>query len=211
MMFFDPRRAKRGPGGVLRRDLQLFLVLLLGIQPPPDVFHEARFGERLVKERFQLRGYGQAVDRAGLLLGDSADGLLLHEPALQRVDRRQAVVLGLERAQVGGYPEQLADEILDVRRQFDNEIGLLFARQRAGVSPGVKQALRQRRVGRLQLLQERLVQASQSFLAVQVLKREPKPEIELIRTGMHLVGSAWKNRSLNSTSGLNSTSRKAGW
>ena len=53
----------------------------------------------------------------------------MHEPALQRVDGRQAVVLGLERAQIGGNPEQLADEILDVRRQFDNEIGLLFARQ----------------------------------------------------------------------------------
>ena len=44
MMFFDPCRAKRGPGGVLRGDLELPLVFLLGIQPPGDVFHEARFG-----------------------------------------------------------------------------------------------------------------------------------------------------------------------
>ena len=42
-------------------------------------------------------------------------------------------MLGLERAQFGGYAEQLTDEILDMRRELDDEIGLLFARQRAGV------------------------------------------------------------------------------
>src|SRR5579864_3509005 len=73
-----------------------------------------------------------------------------------------------------------------MRRQFDNQIGLLFAREDTGVVPGIQQALRQRRVGRLELLQERFVQAGQSLLVIQVLKREPKPEIEMIRTGMHL-------------------------
>jgi len=71
------------------------------------VVHEARLGQRFVKEGFQFRGYGQAVDGAGLLPGDAANGLLLDEPALQRVDRSEAMVLGLERAQVGGYAEKL--------------------------------------------------------------------------------------------------------
>ena len=75
-------------------------------------------------------------------------------------------------------PKQLADEILYVRRQFDNQIGLLFAWQRA--KAGVTQSLRQGRARRIQLLEERLVQACESLLAVQVLKREPKPEIEPI-------------------------------
>jgi len=105
MMLFDPCRRKRGPRGILRGNLELPLVFLLGIEPAPDVFHEARFGERLVKERFQFGGDCQAVDRAGLLLGDAADRLLLNEPALQCVDRRQAVVFGLEGAQVAGNPE----------------------------------------------------------------------------------------------------------
>jgi hypothetical protein len=33
---------------------------------------------------------------------------------------------------------------------------------------------------------ERLIQTSQTLLFIQVFKREPKPQIELIRTDMHL-------------------------
>ena len=38
----------------------------------------------------------------------------------------------------------------------------------------------------MEVLPERFVQTGEAFLAVQVLKREPKPEIELISTGVHL-------------------------
>jgi hypothetical protein len=95
------------------------------------------------------------------------------------------VVLGLERAQVGGDAEKLADEILDVRRQFDDEIGLLFARERAGIQSSICQALTERLVGRMEVIEERLIQTSQTFPFIQVFKRESKPQIELIRTGMH--------------------------
>ena len=72
-------------------------------------------------------------------------------------------------------PKKLADEILDMRRQFDDEIGLLLTRQRAGVRSGVQQALTERRVGGMQLLKERLIQTSQAILFIQVFKRESKP------------------------------------
>ena len=186
MMLFDPRRTKRSPRGILRGDFELRLMFLLGVQPPRDVFHEARLGERLVEESFQFRGHGQAVDRAGLLLGNAADGLLLHELALQRVDGRQTVVLGLERAEVGGYAEKLTDEILHMRRQLDNQVGLFFARKRTRVIPGIKQLLRESWICRMEVFLERLIQTSQTFLFIQVFKRKSKPQIELISTGMHL-------------------------
>jgi hypothetical protein len=75
-------------------------------------------------------------------------------------------MLGLKSPQVAGNPEQLADEILNVRRHFDNQLGLLFARQNAGVSPGIEQPLRQRRVGGTQLIEEYIVQTRKSLLAV---------------------------------------------
>jgi hypothetical protein len=38
----------------------------------------------------------------------------------------------------------------------------------------------------LQLLQERLIQAGEALLAVQVFKRKPESEIQLICIGVHL-------------------------
>jgi hypothetical protein len=38
----------------------------------------------------------------------------------------------------------------------------------------------------LQLLQERIIQAGQALLPVQVLKGESKSQVELVRTGVHL-------------------------
>jgi hypothetical protein len=91
MMLFNTRRTQRSPRGVLRCDFELRLVFLFRvrpIQPSRDVIHEARFGQRFVEESFQLRGDSQTVNRAGLLLGDPTNRLLLHEPAFQSVDGR---------------------------------------------------------------------------------------------------------------------------
>ena len=80
---------------------------------------ETLLGERAIEQRFQLGGERRAVDRARLFLGDSADGFFLNEFALQRVQRFERVVPRLQRAHLGRDPEQLADEILDMRRQID--------------------------------------------------------------------------------------------
>ena len=82
------------------------------------------FGERLVEQRLQLSAERRSVDRRRLLRGHSADGLLLDEFALQRIQRFERVVPRLQRANFGGDPEQLADKILDVRRQVDDQIGV---------------------------------------------------------------------------------------
>jgi hypothetical protein len=97
-------------------------------------------------------------------------------------------MLGLETSQVAGNPEQLADEILHVRRHFDEKLGLLLAGKSARVCPGIEQALRERRVSCTQLFQEYFVQARQPLLAVQILKRESKLKVELVKSGMHLQG-----------------------
>jgi hypothetical protein len=86
------------------------------------------------------------------------------------------MMLGLERPQVRGDSEQLADKILNVRREFDNQLGLLLALKCARVGTSAKQTLTERLIGRLQLFEEGLIEARQTFPLVQVFKREPKPE-----------------------------------
>src|SRR6185295_5061162 len=143
-----------------------------------------------------------AIDRTGLILGDAADGFFLYEPALQRVNRCQAVVLGLERAQRAGDSEQLADKILDMGREFNDQIRLLFAIQRTQVFACGNKPLQEGCVYHLKMLAESGVQTHQSFAPVEVLKRESKLKIELSRTGMHQIGLARKSRpSLTSRKG----------
>src|SRR5579871_5821769 len=100
---------KRGPGRVALRESQFRRVRFLVFKPRGNVAHEARFGQRLMKLRFEFEGRGCAVDRRGLLLRDSADGLLLDELALERVERRERIVSLLKGRELRSDPEQLAD------------------------------------------------------------------------------------------------------
>ena len=88
--------------------------------------------------------FGRRAPRPRLL--DPLDRAALHEQPLHRVERRQRVVPRLQRADLGGDAEQLADEILEMRRDIDQQVGFGFARRarpgraRAAISRSCKAA-----------------------------------------------------------------------
>src|SRR6185295_16795792 len=73
-------------------------MLGLVFEPMRDVLDETLLGQWLAEERFQFRTERSAVDERCLLCGHPADGLLLNELALQRVEWRQRIVFRLQGA-----------------------------------------------------------------------------------------------------------------
>ncbi len=98
--------------------------------------------------------------------------LALDELALDRVERRQLVVLRLQRPHVGLDAEERAQEVLEMRPERDQEFGLLLAREvrRARTCGG--ESGRQRRVGLLQVGDEQLVDAGRARRRIEVRERE---------------------------------------
>ena len=68
----------------------------------------------------------------GVLAGD---GLPLNEAALDGVERREFVVALLQFAAVFLNAEEPADEVFQIRRDFDDQFRSLFQGERCGVAP----------------------------------------------------------------------------
>ena len=71
--------------------------------------------------------------------------LALHELALDDVERRELVMPRLERAHLVADAEQRGEEVLEMRRERDQELGLGLAVERIGRVAGGGEARRQRR------------------------------------------------------------------
>ena len=78
--------------------------------------------DRAADQRIQLSGEPRAVERRGILFLHSLDRTALNEEPLYRIERRQLVMTRLQCPHIGRDAEQPAKEILDMRRQIDNEV-----------------------------------------------------------------------------------------
>ena len=78
----------------------------------------------------------------------------------------------LQRENLARNAEQFADEILDVRREGDDQSGEFFAGQRIGIGAGRKQAGPKRFVGCSELAEKRFVDTHQAFPVVQILETQ---------------------------------------
>ena len=77
---------------------------------------------RLADQRLELARQRRAVDARPRRFLDPLDGAALHEQALDRIERRQRVMPRLQRPHLGRDAEQLAEKILEMRRQIDQQI-----------------------------------------------------------------------------------------
>ena len=98
----------------------------------------------------------------GVGLLDLLDRAALHEQPLDRIERRQLVVPRLQRPHLGGDAEQLADEILEMRREIDQQVGFSLAVERLGCGARRHQPVVQRHVGRGEMRDKGAVEPHQT-------------------------------------------------
>ena len=138
------------------------------VEPSRNVLDKIFLRQRPVKQRLEFRFKRRAIDRARLLDTDAANGLFLNEFALQRKQGLSRVVPRLKFAHLGADSEQLAQKILDMRRQIDHQIGLKPARKSSAAS--VFEPRCERGIYASEIFNESRVQTDQSLTDIQILE-----------------------------------------
>src|SRR5690606_19219492 len=119
---------------------------------------------------------GRAVERGGFFRFHLTQCLALYEAAAAFVDRRELVVAGGERRDFGPNAEELADEVLEMRRERDQELRLGFGRQgvrirAGGLGPGGQSGVR-----RPQRLAERGIEPQKAVARVEIAELETESQ-----------------------------------
>src|SRR5712691_4860182 len=177
-------RRQRRPGGVFERHLERQLVRRLVVEPARHPFGIAQFagehplarGEisgRAADQRLQLLRQLVAIELGGVGLLHLLDGAALHKEALHRKKRRQLVVRSLQRADLMGDAEQLADKIFEMGRQIDEEVGFRLAVDRIGRGARRHQPIVQRHLARREMRDKGAVEPNQPDALVKIGKTEP--------------------------------------
>ncbi len=174
-----PVGRQRRPGRVSRRDLERLLVGILLIHPNRDMPREGFLGQRLAEPLFEIASRRVGVDRRRLLLRHAFHGAALHEQTLYGVKRRQCLMPRLQRARLFADAEQLGDEILEMRRQVDQQFGFDLGFELGGIAPPRHHAIEQINVARFNVCDKRRVELFQPVAAIQIFKTQPVPQGEV--------------------------------
>lgn len=159
---------ERGPGGVLRGEIEMMLVIRFGGEPLLNFGSEAEFSERFKQDGGEFGGDGVTIEGAGGFLGVTSEGFALDEFAFDREDGSELVMAVAELIEFGGVAEEFTDEVFYMRSEFDDEFGSglivgggrIFA---SGLQPAVQ-------FGRafLQLVKEERVEFEQTRALIEV-------------------------------------------
>ncbi len=191
-----PRRRERRPGAVARRKIESGGTLRLPLHPARDVAGIALLGQRLAHERRKLRRQRRTVEDRRLLRRDTLHRAALHEEALHGVERRQIAVPSLQRPHFRSDAEETGDEILEMRGQIDQELGMRLRFQRGGIPPCAHQTVVQLRVAISEMGDEGCVDACQPVAGVEI--REGKPMLQCEAAG-HVGGGSGGGRARSNT------------
>ncbi len=177
-------RRQRRPGGVVARRLQWQRVRRLVREPARDPFGIAQFpGEdaragleiagRATDQRVEFLAQPVAIELDGLGLLDLLDGAALHEQALRRIERRQPVVARLERPHLAGNAEEVAEEVLEMRREIDQQLAFALAVKRLGRGARRHQPIVQRRLGGGEMRDKGAVEPHEAVALIEIGKGQP--------------------------------------
>jgi len=133
---------------------------------------EVELGKRGPEPHLQRTAQSRTVERQRRVALVCVDRLALDELAAHGEQRRQLVVAGFERAHVGADAEQLRDEILDMRRDGDQQLGFRLARQRIGLGARDQQPVGQHRIGRAQVIDEQRIDTCRTSDGMEVGERD---------------------------------------
>src|SRR5438552_449665 len=85
---------------------------------------------------------------------------------------RRSMVTRLECAHLGLDPEEVADEIFEMRREIDQKLRVHLGLERVGIAPRRYQPVVQIRIGRAEPCDERRIETHEPVAAVQILEGE---------------------------------------
>ena len=171
-------RGQSGPGCVLGGKLESWLVLGFGVEPSGNVVGEASIGQRLLEEGFEFGSDGKAIYLSRFFFRESGEGFALNEAALDGEEWSEFGVLGLKAAEFGFDAEELADEVFEIGRDFNDEFGVLFLSEGSRVFACGHEARVQRRRGGLKLLEKNGVKFDEAFAPVEIGEGESEWEGE---------------------------------
>jgi hypothetical protein len=164
------------PGGVARGQLERSRILTLGLHPELGAFGEAQFRELAAEKRFELCAQSITVEAVGLVGAIFLGSATLHEQPLHLVERRQRIVAQSQRPHLVGDAEQLGDEVLELGRKLDDEIGFGLACRRFWGRARRHQPMVQVAIARLEHVDEAGVEAHQAVAAIEFLEAKAETE-----------------------------------
>ncbi len=174
-----PLRRQRRPRRVARGEVERRPMLGLRHRPARDMRGVIELGQSLAHQSLELAPERGTIERRGFFGRHALDGATLHEEALHLIERRQRMMTRLERAHLGLDAEEVADEILEMQREIDQQLGVRLGLERIGIAPRRHQAIVQLGVDRGEPRDEGRVEAHEAFPAVQILEGETVLESEI--------------------------------
>ncbi len=166
--------SQRGPRGIERGETEGLSVIGLGFEPALDVIGEVQLVERPKQKRFEFGRDSETIDGCGFFGRVAGEGFALHESALDGIERGEFVMVRLGFAQFALDAEELADEVLKIRCQFDEEFRRRFGRQRGRIAASIAKPLVQGGRGFGELFEEQGVDFREARVLVEILKGEAK-------------------------------------
>ncbi len=131
---------------------------------------EGELRQTLAEPGFERGGERRTVKRSSLPRRHPLDGTALHEEPLDGVERSQLVMPRLQRSDLRRDGEEIADEILKMRREIDDELGLGFGLERAGIAPRGEQPVVQLDIAGGEMRDEQRVDAREAIAAVEIVE-----------------------------------------
>ncbi len=127
------RGGRGGPRGIPCGRFQLLRVRCLVLQPPAHLARKLELRELSAEE---VLGHGRGIEARDVCRLHLVQRAPLHELPLHGVERRELVMPLGERLRFALDAKQLGGEILDVRCECDQQLGLRIARRRLSACNG---------------------------------------------------------------------------
>ena len=144
---------------------------------------KTQLGELAAEMALELGAQRGAVERLGLLGIDLLGGAPLHEQPLDSVEGRQRAIAGAPRIDFGCNAEEIGEEVVQRRRQIDDQIGIGLGGGAVRRRARRHQPVAQFGIAPLQEFDETPVERRQAIPPVKSAKRNVESENEIGRHG----------------------------
>ena len=171
--------AKHRPLRILDGELDLVMVFMLGGEPAVDVLCKAKLVERNASEAgFEFFFKGRAVKLVGVVFLRAGQRTFLNELALGVEQRGEGIVVRLHGFHFVLNAEEVADEVLKVGGDGDDQLRGRFGGEDGRIGARCKQTVAEGGVRGFQMFEELRIDAKQPLAMVKVFKFEVETQFK---------------------------------